>query len=142
MKTLTEFFSFKAKKWIFASIDNFIRFIARFRYPISLPEDITKATGIPLKNLMCFERILHKLTNPKCNTVQLRKFMEMEEVCMAFRKAYKKEMFSKNCLFSYYFNEGWIEFKVCFDDDNKLRRVYLHHKSIQSDRGLELPLLH
>ena len=55
-------------------------------------------------------------------------------------EALRKERFSSSSLYSFYFNEGWLEFELQFDADSLLRRVYLHHKLIQDEDTFELRL--
>jgi len=117
-----------------------VRLWARFRYPVSLPEDLSNALGLAFSNCMTFDEIISKLTHPSTTLIRLKKFMDREEAEEAFESAYKKDRFSKNSLFSYYFNEGWIEFILYFDDESRLRRIYFQHKMIEQDEGIELAL--
>ncbi|MFN4175009.1 MAG: hypothetical protein ACK4HV_07910, partial [Parachlamydiaceae bacterium] len=55
--------------------------------------------------------------------------------------AVKKERFNQKTLFSYYFNQGWVEFMLQFDDESRLRRLYLYHYSAGTSRGVEIPLI-
>ena len=59
--------------------------------------------------------------------------MPREEAEAAFQSAQRKERFGRNSLFSYYFQEGWLEFKLYFDEKARLRRIYLQHKDLNSD---------
>lgn len=59
---------------------------------------------------------------------------------MAFYKAQRKEKFGRNTLFSYYFNEGWLEFSLHFDEHCRLRRIYLQHQRLKEMEGVEIPL--
>lgn len=58
----------------------------------------------------------------------------------AFCKAPLKEKFQNDTLVSYCFNEGTLEFFLQFDNDSKLRRIYLQHKDIKQDKGFEIKL--
>lgn len=116
------------------------RFFIRFRYPVTLPEDVAMALGIELSNYITFDKLVDLLTRPTCQPSKLLKYMSREKAEEAFHHAHSKELFKKNSLFSFYFSEGWIEFSLEFDDQSKLRRLYLHHKSIQHERGIEIPL--
>jgi hypothetical protein len=107
---------------------------------VTLPEDVAQALGIELSNYITFDKLVTSLTCPSCQPSKLRKFMNRERAEDAFRNAHSKELFKKNSLFSFYFSEGWIEFSLEFDDQSRLRRLYLHHKSIQQERGIEIPL--
>ncbi len=118
----------------------FHRLFIRFRYPVSLPEDISEALGIPLSNYLSFEEFVEHLISPTCRVTKLTKFMPREKAEYAFRSALRKERFKQNTLFSYYFSEGWMEFVLQFDEQSRLRRIYLQHQKIQSPLGVEIPL--
>ncbi len=120
--------------------DSLSRFFLRFRYPISMPEDIGTSLGIQMSNYITFHEFVTKLTSPACKPTKLLKFMPREKAEEAFFGAPLKEKFRNNTLVSYCFNEGWVEFVLHFDDNSKLRRIYLQHKDIKQDCGLEIPL--
>lgn len=116
------------------------KFLVRFRYPVSLPEDIALALGIEASNLLTFEEFVSRLISPGCRPTRLTKFMPREKAEAAFQGALRKEHFKKNSLFFYYFNEGWLEFILLFDEDSRLRRIYLQHKKFAKDEGVEIQL--
>lgn len=116
------------------------KLLVRLRYPVSLPEEVAFALGLELSNFLTFEEFVKELTCPNCKPKKLVKFMPREEAEEAFRSALRQERFSRNSLFSYYFNHGWLEFVLQFDDQARLRRVYLQYKDIPHDQGLEIPL--
>lgn len=118
----------------------FYRLFLRFRYPVSLPEDVAKALGVSFSNYISFEDFVKKLTCPSCQPTKLKKFMPREEAEAAFHEALRKERFQHNTLFSYYFNEGWMEFVLQFDEHSRLRRIYIQHKKIVQEEGIEIPL--
>jgi hypothetical protein len=66
--------------------------------------------------------------------------MPRKDAEAAFQRARRKEHFCRNSLFSYYFHEGWLEFCLHFDEKNRLRRIYLQHKRLESELGVEIPL--
>lgn len=66
--------------------------------------------------------------------------MPREEAEAAFETALRKEKFLHNTLCSYYFNEGWMEFVLQFDEHSRLRRIYIQHKKIEQEEGIEIPL--
>lgn len=119
---------------------SFSRFFLRFRYPVTLPEDIAKALGINVSNHVSFDEFLGFLTNPRCSPTTLEKFMPRNKAENAFKDAQRKDCFRHNSLFSYYFAEGWVEFKLEFDSEERLRRMYILNQRIQEDRGAEIPL--
>lgn len=122
------------------TLDCFSRFFLRFRYPVTLPEDVASALGINISNFVTFDEFIQKLTSPECCPTKLTKFMPRESAEKAFNSAQRKECFMGSSLFSYYFSEGWMEFKLEFDSKSLLRRIYIQHIKIQEDRGIELHL--
>jgi len=124
------------------TLDLLYRFLVRFRYPVTLPEDVAMALGIQVSNFITFEEFVSRLTSPNCRPTRLLKFMPREQAEKAFQHAQRKEPFKQNSLFSFYFKEGWLEFILQFDDQSRLRRIYLQHKQIKQDEGIEIPLIH
>lgn len=112
----------------------------RLRYPVSLPEDIAEALGIDLSNSLSFDDFILQLSNPASPT-RLFRFMPREEAEKSFLKAVRIERYAEKTVLSYYFSEGWMEIILQFDRESRLRRVYLHHREIPSERGVELHLL-
>jgi len=112
----------------------------RFRYPVSLPEDVAEALGVKMSNFLTFNKLLEHLTSNHCCPKRLTKYMPREIAEEAFLKAPRKEHFQKNTLFAYHFCEGWLEFSLHFDDESRLRRIYLQHKQIANNNGIEIPL--
>lgn len=110
----------------------------RFRYPVSLPEEVALSLGVAIENNIAFKKFLNKCRD--CQPTRLAKFMPRMEAERAFHGALRKEKFSTNSLFSFYFNEGWLEFELQFDSSSLLRRVYVHHKLISEPGVYELPL--
>ncbi len=118
----------------------FRQLMLRFRYPVSLPEEIAEALGVNVTNSSSFHDVLRILCSPSCKPQKLTRFMPREQAERAFFNACRKERFHRNSLYSYYFNEGWVEFVLQFDDQSRLRRIYIQHKEIAQDQGIELPL--
>lgn len=114
------------------------RFSVRFRYPVSLPEDVAQALGINASNYLTFEEFVNQLVQPSCRPTKLTKFMPRDEAEAAFQTALRKERFKHNSLYSYYFSEGWMEFVLFFDEHSRLRRIYLQHKKISQEEGVEI----
>ncbi len=114
------------------------RWVARFRYPVSLPEEIGIALGITASNFTPFDTFFKSLTTLK--QTRLNKFMNREMAEAAFKNACIRERFCRHTLCSYFFKEGWIEFILQFDQEARLRRIYILHKEIKSDAGIEIPL--
>lgn len=123
---------------------NLIRLLQRIRNPVSMPEDIGKDLGIQiLYNELSFKDCIKKLTSIDCKSKYLSRFMPRQEVEVLFKSAVRKETFKDISLFSYYIYDGWLAFKLIFDDQNRLRRVYLQHKALQhneSEEGVEMCL--
>lgn len=122
------------------AFDWFFQCILRFRYPVSLPEDIATDLGICAPNFLTFEELVSKLTCPSCRPQRLSRFMPRDAAEAAFQCAQRKEKFGRNSLYSYYFHEGWLEFSLYFDEQSRLRRIYLQHKRLEAEQGVEIPL--
>lgn len=122
------------------AFDLLYRFFLRFRYPVSLPEDIASALGIDINCYLTFDEFVSRLQCPNFRPTKLKKYMPRELAEDAFHLALRSDRFGQKSLFSYYFNEGWMEFVLQFDEQSRLRRIYLQHKYIQNDIGLEIPL--
>lgn len=120
--------------------ENLFRLFFRFRYPVSMPEDVAEALGVTLTNDLSFEEFIHILIQPQSQPTRLAKFMPRQEAEEAFKRALRKERFKNSSLYSYYFNEGWLEFVLLFDESARLRRVYLIHKQIPAEEGVEIAL--
>jgi len=123
------------------AFDWFYHFFPRLRYPVSLPEDVASDLGITASNFVSFTVFINHLCNLSlCKPKRLMKFMPRAAAEAVFETAQRKEHFGRNSLFSYYFHEGWLEFKLYFDEHSRLRRIYLQHKLLTCDH-VEIPLL-
>ena len=120
------------------SLNIFRRLLVRFRYPMSMPEDVAKDLGVEISNLLTFPEFINCLTNPDFKSKKLIRFMPREQAENAFNTALRKEKFSRDSLFSYYFNGGWMEFMLSFDQNSRLRRIYIHHKDLK--QKYEIPI--
>jgi len=103
----------------------------RFRYPISLPQDIASDLGYDVSNSMNFNEFILHLTDPCHRPAKLSRFMPRDQAEDVFRLAKRKERFSQDSLFSYQFKNGWLEFILQFDEKARLRRLYIHHKDLK-----------
>lgn len=118
----------------------FRKFLTRFRYPVSLPEDIAQALGVNFSNAQPFKEFVKQLIAPSLKPTTLSKFMMREQAEQVFGNAPLQERFHCSTLVSYYFNEGWLEFILKFDDKGCLRRIYMMHRDIPIEEGIEIPL--
>lgn len=118
----------------------FYHAILRLRYPVSLPEEIATDLGIMASNFLTFDELVCQLTSMSCRPKKLKRFMLREKAEAAFDSAQRKEKFRRSSLFSYYFHEGWLEFYLHFDEHSRLRRMYLQHKNVAGEQGIEIPL--
>lgn len=121
-------------------IESLTRLLSRFRYPVSLPEDIAHDIGMHLPNTLRFSDFLHLLASPHQRPSKLRKYMSRALAESTFESALKKESFKSCSLFSYYFNKGWLVFALYFDEDSRLRRVYLQCPHCVDIDGFDLLL--
>ena len=122
------------------ALHSFLRFFLRFRYPMTLPEDVAEALGVKCSNYLNFEEFVKYLTCPSCCPTRLERFMSREDAEQVFFSAQCKEIFKDRTLISYQFNEGWMEFDLQFDSDSRLRRLYIQHNKIEAERGYEIKL--
>jgi hypothetical protein len=116
----------------------FSQLFVRFRYPISMPEDVATDLGLTLSNLLTFQEFMSHLTNPHHRPTKLSRFMPRDQAENNFRFALRKEKFQSNSLFSYHFNGGWMEFILHFDENARLRRLYIRHKDLK--QKYEIPI--
>ncbi len=121
-----------------SAFDLLLDFLLRFRFPCTLPSEIGSSLGVDLPRYPTFSELIENISHS--TPTKLYKYMPRKEAEEHFKTAQRKEQFVSNSMFSYYFNEGWIEFVLQYDDNSKLRRLYLLHKSIPSDEGIEIPL--
>lgn len=122
------------------AMDWMLHFFLRLRYPVSLPEDIAVDLGVNVSNLLTFEEFVSQLTNLSSCPRRLTRFMPRDEAEAAFKSAQRKERFGRTSLYSYYFHEGWLEFNLHFDEQSRLRRIYVQHKYLVCERGIEIVL--
>jgi len=114
------------------------RLFVRFRYPRSTPEDVAHDLGLTCTNLLTFQEFMCYLTNSKHQLTKLSRFMPREQAEEIFCLALRKEKFSKDSLFSYHFKGGWVEFILHFDDQSRLRRVYVRHKDLKQTHEIAI----
>lgn len=114
--------------------------LVRLRYPVSLPQDIACCLGVEMQNTVRFKDLLAQLTDPTLKLDTLTKYMPRSHAERSFSSALRKERFKQSSLYSFYFNEGWLEFELHFDEESRLRRIYIHHRLLPHPAGHELPL--
>ena len=66
--------------------------------------------------------------------------MPRRQVDAAFSNARRKDTFQHRSIYSYYVGDGWLEFTLHFDENSRLRRLYVDHKNLQKEGGVELKL--
>ena len=103
----------------------------RYRYPVSMPEDVAADLGLNASNSLSFKEFIKYLTDPRHRPTKLTRFMPREQAEEIFRLALRKEKFQQNSVFSYHFKGGWMEFILQFDEQSRLRRLYIRHKDIK-----------
>lgn len=123
------------------TLDWFRSLFVRFRYPVTLPEEIASDLGLTISNQLSFKEFVIQLTHCSNPPQHLKRFMPREAAEAAFQCAQRKDKFGRNSLFSYYFNEGWLEFNLQFDEKSRLRRVYLQHRQLAHEQGVEIKLI-
>jgi hypothetical protein len=121
------------------AIKSFSKLFVRLRYPFSMPEDVATDLGLlHISNSFSFKEFTDYLTDPHTRPSKLTRFMSREQAEDIFRKALRKERFPHNSLFSYHFNGGWMEFVLQFDEQSRLRRLYIRHKDLK--QKYEIPI--
>ncbi|NGX58725.1 MAG: hypothetical protein K940chlam3_01633 [Chlamydiae bacterium] len=109
----------------------------RIRYPFSMPEEVGLDLGLDITNALNFESFLEFLSSGSCLPQNLEKYMRREEVERFFAHPFRTDHFQDKTLFSYYFKQGWVEFELKFDCENRLRRMWLH---LPGEEDLEIKL--
>lgn len=119
-----------------------VRLAVRFRYPVSLPEQVADALGMELSNFLSYQGIVKRLSSPYCRAERLHRYMGREDAEALFKSAVRKERFQRKTLFSYYFRSGWLEFVLEFDDLGRLRRLYMLHGGLplKDTSGVEIAI--
>jgi len=113
----------------------------RLRYPDILPSDIAADLGLAKARFLNFDDLFNLLTDENCSLKRLSRFMPREKAEAVFSRAQRQERFGRSALYSYYFNEGWLEFILHFDEEARLRRVYFQHKRLQTQQRVELAVI-
>lgn len=117
---------------------SFLNLFVRFRYPVSMPEDVASDLGLNISNFLSFEEFMLQLTDPLHRPSKLTRFMSRDQAEEIFQSALRKERFKQNSLFSYHFNGNWMEFVLHFDEQSRLRRLYILHKDLKQKH--EIPI--
>ena len=121
-------------------VRSIFKLLLRFRYPVSLPEEVIDALGIDASHSINFQEFMEVLSNPRSNPKNLSRFMPRRKAEALFAAAVRKERFRYESLYSFYFSESWVEFVLHFDNDSRLRRLYIQHKDLCEEGGVELLL--
>lgn len=122
-------------------VDAIYRLISRWRYPVSMPEEVLDALGIDdFSESLGFEELMESLTNSHYKSKNLMRFMPREKAESYFFSAARKERFRHASLYSYYLSDSWVEFVLYFDRESRLRRIYLQHKDLLQEEGVEIAL--
>jgi hypothetical protein len=120
--------------------ERLFHFFIRIRYPFSTPDDVAQDLGLNISRYLTFPEFIHSLINLNSPPSKLRRFMPREQAEQVFQSALRKEKFKQNSLFFYYFNGGWMEFMLQFDEESRLRRLYIRHKDLK--QKYEIPISH
>ena len=115
-----------------------LRLFIRLRYPVSMPEDLAQDLGLDISNFLTFSQLIAYLTDPSHRPTTLVRWMPRQEAERIFRSAVRKEIFPQNSLFSYHFKGGWMEFMLQFDEQSRLRRLYILHRALKHKH--EIPI--
>ena len=118
-------------------LENFSRLLSRFRYPVSLPEDVAGDLGLVLPNTLPFKEFVRILASPSSSPANLRKWMPRFKAEAFFQSAVRREIFKSNSLFSYKFTQGWVVIALYFNEDALLTRLFLQCPAHELDLPLE-----
>ena len=117
--------------------------LVRLRYPVSMPEDVASDLGLSINhsfnNSLNFQEFINRLIDPTFYPTKLTRFMPRQQAEEIFRLAKRKEQFKQNTLISYHFKGGWMEFNLQFDEQSRLRRLYICHKDLKMRREIPIP---
>ncbi len=118
-------------------VDRISRIFAHLRHPVSLPQDLSKALGIPLSNRISFDDLISCLRGSCCS---LKRGMPRQEVERRFSTACRVEIFRHHALFAYFFKGRWLEVSAKYDLKGRLSHLYVLHELIPEERGIEVHL--
>ncbi len=104
------------------------RGVYRLRYPLSSPLDVIEALGIDVRETLSFKAFLRELTDHSLHSPYLHRLMPREEAEVIFDRAIAKDSYRHDTFFSYILDAQWLEVQLIYDHQDRLRRVYLHHK--------------
>lgn len=121
-------------------LENLSRLVCRFRYPVSLPEDVANDLGMHLPNSLKLHDFIELLSSPQNRPKNLHKLMPREQAEEAFGSALKKESFKSCSLFSYDFNKNWLVIALYYDENERLRRLHLQCPACADLDGFDIPL--
>lgn len=122
-------------------LDSCLRLFCRFKYPISLPEDVATALGVSVSNFVPFDLLIKTVSANSTRPKSLKKYMPRREAEQAFKAALKVERHRDRSIYSYYSNNNWVEFSLVFDQDGRLRHLFMkHNDSAFFEKGIEIPL--
>lgn len=119
-------------------VHQFLQCLARLRYPVSMPREVAEDLGFELTSQLSYKKFFEMLIDPASRPKKLSRWMPRDIAEGVFQYAKRKERFIHNSLFSYYFKDGWIEFILQFDDEARLRRLYLRHKRLKEKHEITL----
>jgi hypothetical protein len=127
----------KSQITVFESLS---RLLNRFRYPVSMPDDVARDLGFRLPNTLSFTDFLKALSSTTYRPTRLWKMMPRYRAEMMFKSALKKEVFPTSTLFSYSFKKSWLVFALYFDDQSRLRRLFVQCPSCVAQKSFDIPL--
>lgn len=119
-------------------LDRIYRLLSRFRYPVSMPEDVARDLGLNISNYVTFSEFINSVIDPLSPPKNLARYMSRDIAEGMFCLARKKEKFKTCSLFSYHFKDGWMEFILQFDNQSQLRRLYICHKHLKEKREISI----
>lgn len=117
-------------------LDLILDLVHRFSHPGSLPNDVAYDLGLEVYGRLSVNELLQMLKNP----THLKKYMKKGLADQLFVHAQRKDIFKLTSRFTYFFNQGLLEFVLDFDSDEQLRRAYATFHNSKGNLMVELPL--
>jgi hypothetical protein len=111
-----------------------------WQYRLYSFKEVADDLGVDVPGNIAFEGFVKALTTQYGHSAKLTKFMPRDDAEKVFASAIKKERFSRHSLYSYYFDKDWVGFYLQFDQNSKLRRLYIQHKNFKKHSGEEIEL--
>lgn len=116
------------------------RLLHRFRYPVSMPDDLANDLGVSITSNPSFGDFIEYLKISANRPTKLWKMMPRYQAERRFQSALKKEVFPGSTFFSYSFQHSWLLVVLHFDAQSRLRRLHVQCPSSIDKKSFDIPL--